>query len=347
MLMRRRSGSARRGLVLGAGGYLGAAWTLGALAAVQGATGWDVTEADVMVGTSAGSVLTMLLRAGLSVDELCAAQLGRPSDAVAALGTDDATEEPDGPVPDLGLDHAPRWPGLPRPGLGSPSLLARALRDPLGMSPAGWCAALLPRGRHRLDTIAGVVGDLHPRWPAGTRVVTTDLRDGTRVVCGPDGVPVDPSAAVTASCAVPGWHEPVDLDGVPHVDGAVYSPCNVDLAADCAEVWVLAPMASLAPDRPLRPVARLERWWRRLATQQTVAEARRLEAAGVRVHLLTPDADDLAVMGVNMMDGRRRARVLRTAMDRTAARLAAGAPSSQLDPVPPRGTGPAPLTPAA
>ena len=50
----------RRGLVLGAGGVLGAAWTIGALTAVQDELGWDPREAEVLIGTSAGSVLALL-----------------------------------------------------------------------------------------------------------------------------------------------------------------------------------------------------------------------------------------------------------------------------------------------
>ena len=46
-----------RGLVLGAGGVLGAAWTIGALAAVQEGYDWDPRSADVLIGTSAGSVM--------------------------------------------------------------------------------------------------------------------------------------------------------------------------------------------------------------------------------------------------------------------------------------------------
>jgi len=59
-----------RGLVLGAGGVLGAAWTIGALAALHRADGWDPREADVLIGTSAGSVLASALSCGVGVDTL-------------------------------------------------------------------------------------------------------------------------------------------------------------------------------------------------------------------------------------------------------------------------------------
>ena len=60
----------RRGLVLGGGGVLGAAWMVGALTALEDHLGVDVRSFDQMVGTSAGSVLCSLLASGVSVAEL-------------------------------------------------------------------------------------------------------------------------------------------------------------------------------------------------------------------------------------------------------------------------------------
>ena len=67
----------RRGLVLGAGGVLGASWTIGALSALEEAEGFSVGTCDYIVGTSAGSVLAALLGAGVGVGELVDDQLGR------------------------------------------------------------------------------------------------------------------------------------------------------------------------------------------------------------------------------------------------------------------------------
>ena len=47
----------RWGLVLGGGGVLGAAWMVGALGALQRVQGLDPRDADLVVGTSAGSVM--------------------------------------------------------------------------------------------------------------------------------------------------------------------------------------------------------------------------------------------------------------------------------------------------
>jgi NTE family protein len=66
----------RRGLVLGAGGVLGAAWTIGALAAIEEEYGWDPREAEVLIGTSAGSVLASFLGCGIGVEQLLNHQRG-------------------------------------------------------------------------------------------------------------------------------------------------------------------------------------------------------------------------------------------------------------------------------
>ena len=48
----------RVGVALGAGGAVGVAFHGGVLAALQEATGWDPRDAEVLVGTSAGSMGT-------------------------------------------------------------------------------------------------------------------------------------------------------------------------------------------------------------------------------------------------------------------------------------------------
>ena len=54
------------GLVLGAGGTPGYHWNVGVLDALADATGFDPRRADVLVGTSAGSLVASSLRAGVS-----------------------------------------------------------------------------------------------------------------------------------------------------------------------------------------------------------------------------------------------------------------------------------------
>ncbi|MBC7374183.1 MAG: hypothetical protein H7323_09355, partial [Frankiales bacterium] len=81
----------RTGIVLGAGGVLGAAWTIGALAALQEHHGWDPRDAEVLVGTPAGSVLASFLGCGIGVDVLLDHQRG-----IAHAEAPDISYDPDG-----------------------------------------------------------------------------------------------------------------------------------------------------------------------------------------------------------------------------------------------------------
>ena len=88
------------------------------------------------------------------------------------------------------------------------------------------------------------------------------------------------------------------------------------------EVYVLAPMASTVTDWPRKPHERLERTVRGLATRALLRDARRLHARGITVTVLTPGPADLAAMGVNPMDARRREAVLDSALRTSPASLA-------------------------
>src|SRR5687768_3153203 len=56
----------RIGLVLGAGGIVGGSWLVGALEALESETGWSPSDAEIICGTSAGSVVGALAAQGLS-----------------------------------------------------------------------------------------------------------------------------------------------------------------------------------------------------------------------------------------------------------------------------------------
>jgi NTE family protein len=310
--------SPRVGVVLGAGGVLGGAWAAGALAALQRQLPRPLGQADLVVGTSAGSVLATALRCGLSADDIVAHQRG--SELLALP-----------PLADLDRDAGP-WPPLPRMRIGSPRLLACSALAPHRVHP--WVAAsalmLQGRGRHRsLGTLVeGLLahGDGGATWPTRgeTWVVAVDYQSGRRVAFGRAGAPVAALPdAVVASCSIPGWYEPKLIGDRHYVDGGVRSSTSLDLVsrAGLDHVYVLAPMASYAMDSPFQPAARLERLWRRMVTSALTLEVRKVEATGTRVTVLTPGPDDLRAIGANMMDPSRRAAVLETSLATTAAAL--------------------------
>src|SRR3954468_8244492 len=72
----------RVGLVLGAGGVVGASWLIGALEALESETGWRAADAEYIVGTSAGSVIGTLVASGLPVESISAYAGGRSLDGL-------------------------------------------------------------------------------------------------------------------------------------------------------------------------------------------------------------------------------------------------------------------------
>jgi NTE family protein len=309
----------RRGLVLGAGGVLGAAWTIGALAAVQQEYGWDPTEAEVLIGTSAGSVLAAFLGCGISVDQLVNHQRG-----IALPGDPEISYDPD-------RDGGGALPPRPKLRIGSPrGALSSALR-PWKVTPMGALSTVLPQGRGSLAPIGQLVAAVAPdgAWATHPRtwVVAMDYDTGRRVPFGRPGAP--PAAlrdAVMASCAIPGWYAPVSIGGRRYVDGGACSPTSIDLVArlELDEVVVLSPMSSLRYDRPTAVAAKIERRFRRLSTKRVLGEVKKVAATGTKVTLLGPGAEDLAVIGANMMDPRRREEVLETSMRTSTAALREG-----------------------
>ena len=314
----------RVGLVLGAGGVLGAAWMTGALPALQERLPRPLGDLDLIVGTSAGSVLAAALRCGIGVDEMVAHQRGEAVGPLEASAVDGLTGGP--------------WPPAPQLRLGSARLMLAMLLTPHRVHPGVLASAWLPLGRANHGPLRDMVHALHchayglpvsaepPAWIRGeTWIVAVDYRSGRRAVFGrPGAPPARLPDAVAASCSIPGWYQPALIDGRRYVDGGVRSPTSLGMVARAGldEVFVLAPMASVVTDRPHLPHEVLERQLRALMTMTLLREVRALRAAGIAVTVLTPGPEDLAVMGVNLMDPRRRRQVFETSLTTSAAALA-------------------------
>ncbi|MBV9292377.1 MAG: patatin-like phospholipase family protein [Frankiales bacterium] len=310
----------RRGLVLGGGGVLGAAWMIGALQAVRETYDWDPGGAEAIVGTSAGSVLGALLASGVTVETLVNHQRGVPA--------------PGDPQIDFDPDTASGGSLPPRPKLrlGSAALLARAARNPRKLPPLAILSGLAPRGRGSLAPVGELISAANPDrdWPEhpGCWIVTLDYETGRRVAFGrPGSPPATLAEAVMASCSIPGWYAPVVIDGRRYVDGGAWSPTSLDLLTrrELDEVIVLAPMVSFDYDEPPTVVGRLERRFRRAMTKRVLHEAGKVRRHGTAVTILGPGREDLEAIGVNLMDHRRRLRVFETSLRTSAAALAAGA----------------------
>jgi len=308
----------RRGLVLGGGGVLGAAWMIGALSALEVRLGVDARSFDQLVGTSAGSVLCTLLAAGVSVSDLRRHQL----DGHVASGPlagfewdyDEAT----------GGDRPP----APKAGFGSPLLLRKGIRELRQLPPTAVLAALMPEGRGRLDSVGAMIRHVVPSgWVEreGLTVVAFDYDAGVRVPFGRKAAPeADVADAVMASCAIPGWYSPVRIESTRYIDGGTWSSTNLDLVLglDLEEVYVLAPQVSFDTDHPGQLASRIERQWRSRVTARVLREMASVHAGGAEVAVIGPGREDLEAIGANLMDVSRRPLVMQTSLRTSLVALA-------------------------
>lgn len=291
---------------------LGGAWAVGALCALQEVHGFDPGTCDVIVGTSAGSVISALLGAGVSVDQLRDHQRGVPIT--------------DGPLAGYSWDYeraaGGNRPSLPKlRGPGSARLIGSSMRRLGQLPPTAVLSAFLPAGSGSLERVGHLIDAITPmeEWSPHRDlwIVTMDYDTGRRVVFGRAGAPVAPlSLAVMASCSIPGWFAPVTIDGRPYVDGGACSATSVDVVAHAGldEVYVVAPMVSFHHDRPEGVLARLERRWRVQVTKRCLMEVEKVRSAGAEVTVIGPGPEDLATMGGNFMDPARRLHTLETSM---------------------------------
>ena len=194
------------GLALGGGGVVGVAWEVGVLAGLADALGWDPAGAQVLVGTSAGSIVGTQLLQGRSVDELVTGQrgsagadvpVGRELDMAALgeiFGTWTTTDE-----------------------------MSPEVARSIGRRAAS--AATVPE-----EDLVTAIGSMlvGSDWPAGDlRVTGVSVETGERAVwTAASGVPLE--RAVSASCSVPGMFPPVHVGEEAYVDGGVWSGSNAD-----------------------------------------------------------------------------------------------------------------------
>ncbi|OKK17781.1 patatin [Streptomyces sp. CB00455] len=205
-------------LVLGGGGLAGVGWECGILYGLARA-GVDLTTADLVVGTSAGSVVGAQLTSGLlGPQELYERQLGDPGGELPAR---------------LGAGLIARYAVTM-----ARSRDATAYRRRIGA--VALAADTGPEGERRKVLEARLVSH---EWPRRRFVVTAvDALTGEfRAFDRESGAGL--LDAVSASCAVPGVWPPATIGGRRYIDGGVRSATNADLAAGYARVVVIAPLA--------------------------------------------------------------------------------------------------------
>ncbi|KAB7741020.1 patatin-like phospholipase family protein [Nostocoides sp. F2B08] len=249
----RESGSTRRALVLGSGGHAGIAWEIGLILGLA-EHGIDVTAADLLVGSSAGSVVASHLALGRDIHEA----LDRlDSPAVAATGTR------------MGPSVLARY-------------LAASVRPGSRASGRAWLARRAERSAviDEESFVAAVAQGIDDAdWPDRDLMITAVRADTGQAVAftRDSGVPL--ARAVAASCAVPLLYPPVTIHGDRYVDGGIRTVANADMAIGCDRVLVIAPVA-FALRRSDRPRAQLASLGPRVRSTCIVPDEASLAAMG-------------------------------------------------------------------
>jgi NTE family protein len=294
----------RFALVLGAGGAVGLAYHAGTLRALEKIAGVNPNSADLVIGTSAGSVIGARLRKGTTAEQLwdLAMEVHEP------IGRADVFPPAWKSISEFarraaGSAYVYSRLALPLPRIAAPQALRR--RFPAGMFASDeWQRQLTE--------------ELGSDWPdVPLYVCAVDLDRRRRVVFGGEDAPQVPlSRAVLASCAVPGVYPPIREAGMTLVDGGALSTTHLDLAAGYDLILGVVPMAF---DTTVPPDARRQ-LLRRIPSRWVASEARTARAAGSEVLLIRPTGEEMGQHGRNALRPDNVAAIATAAYD-TAARL--------------------------
>ncbi|WP_434612074.1 patatin-like phospholipase family protein [Arthrobacter sp. A5] len=279
-------------LVLGGGGSAGNAWLIGVIAGLFEA-GLDVTEADLIIGTSAGSTTAAQITSANPAELLAAILAEVPPLRTAPVGSDG------GRVP-LGraANHMEKT-----------SAIIGAAEDAADMRRRMGAAALeTDAASHRSaqtqwrTTVAARLPN--QLWPQRRMLITAvDAHTGEPVVFDRHSG-VDLVDAVAASCAS-GFAYSIGDNR--YIDGGYRSNAeNADLAAGYGRVLVLSPFGG----RSRTPL----NWGMHLRTQ--VDE---LRAGGSRAETIFPDSNSRDAFGDNVMDPSTRPPAARAGYDQGRA----------------------------
>jgi NTE family protein len=253
-------------LVLGGGGIAGIAWETGILVGLAKA-GIDVRNADLFVGTSAGSNVAAQITSGRSLDELFQRQVD------PALQAHELAPQPDFAEMLAGFTRALEEGGTHSEIMQRIGTLALAART------------TVPEAQRREVVVSRLPVN---SWPqCRLEIVAVDAFSGERTIFTRESE-VELVDAVMASSALPYVWPPATVNQHRYIDGGCYSMANLDLAAGFDKILVLQ------PDIP--PFAILE---------SLDAQIERVQRQGAQIEVITPDEAmkaALASVGGNALD---------------------------------------------
>lgn len=258
---------------------MGIGWESGIVSGLMEG-GVDLSQGDLIIGTSAGSFVGANLAMGRNIAELA----------------QNFITEQQGPVP--AAQPAAQPPDL--------SILIGKLQEAVsGVRPAeevraeigAW--ALTAKTIREQDFIASFGGWLsglsENAWPERPFACTAvDATDGSFVVWNQEAG-IGLARAVASSCSVPGIFPPITIRGRRYIDGGMRSATNADVAKGHDAVLVIAVTVRITD-----PIL-AERFSKPLENELKI-----LRESGTRVELIKPDATSLDAFGMNLMDRSHR-----------------------------------------
>ena len=295
----------KRGLVLGGGGLVGMGYHAGVIKALDD-FGIDVGAADVIVGTSAGSIIGSYLAAGWQPrDFYDYAQGNHPEARRHASEQRDEVRRIFTPLWTDPIDRARRTVGSLFTLASSRGYWSRASG---GRTPGRTWQKGFPSGLYSTEeSRERLYNDLPIEWPRDNLYIcAVELYSGRRVAFGHPDAPEAPLPdAVLASTAIPGLFPPVRIGDSLYVDGGAYSATSLDLATDeeCTTIICIAPLGYKSDGVV---TAREPKIWFPMLARALFARALRREvidarARGIDVLVLRPGTTELKTHGTNAM----------------------------------------------
>ncbi len=292
------------GLVLGGGGLVGMGYHAGALQALDD-FGFDVGAADLMVGTSAGSVMAAYMAAGWKPTDFFEYAHGRHPDV--QKDPEDPKEQMRRVFTPLSRSPAERV----RRSVGSMFAVASSrgyVKRLGGGEPGRNLRRAFPAGLYSTEeTRRRLHEDLPQEWPERSLYLSAvDLYSGERIAFGHPAAPeASLPDAVLASTSIPGVFPPVRIGDRRYVDGGVASATSLDLATDhgCDLILCIAPLGYRTDGVT---TARDPKMWAPMLVRSMFARSLRREVLSARergceVLVVRPWMSNLKMHGTNSM----------------------------------------------
>ena len=264
--------SHKRALVLAGAGAAGNAWELGLIAGLSDA-GIDVTEADLIIGTSAGSTVAAQITSGTRPAELYAAILAEVPQPHAGHSGPNR-----GRVPNFSGKTYLEWSN----GIIGSAVDASDMRRRMGAAALEMDASDGSAQTRWRDIVAARLPSRH--WPKQPVLITAVDADTGEPVVFDRHSGIDLVDAVAASTSN-GYR----IGAIRYINGGYRRSENADLAAEYGRVLVLSPFGG----RSRMPLE----WGMDLA-----AQVDELRAGGSRVQTIFPDSAAEHMFGANAMD---------------------------------------------